>query len=69
VVDLKRALRFARSTADPLLLFRVGPALLAVSEDPTLADETRALAVAVRESLAEERLRRSFAESNSRPGG
>src|SRR5262249_43744739 len=63
VVDLKRALRFARSTGDPLLFLRVSTALLALSDDAQLAEETRALAAAVRESLTEERLRRSFAES------
>ena len=63
MVDLKRALRFARSTGDPLLFLRVSTALLALSDDAQLAEETRALAAAVRESLTEERLRRSFAES------
>jgi hypothetical protein len=63
VVDLKRALRFARSTRDPLLFLRVSPALLALSDDAQLAEETRTVAAAVRESLTEDRLRRGFAES------
>jgi DNA-binding SARP family transcriptional activator len=67
IADLRRALAHARGTGDPALFLRVAPALLALAGDDGLANETRALAARVTQSLPEGELRRGFAAITAAP--
>jgi DNA-binding SARP family transcriptional activator/tetratricopeptide (TPR) repeat protein len=65
VADLRSAMRHARGMGDPALFLRVVAALLALDGDDTIAAEARAVLTRVTRALPDDRLRRSFLDSET----
>ena len=63
IVDARRSVAVARSTADPLLLLNTLDTLLTLAGDDTSADEARALEMRISSTLPSEMIRQRFSDS------
>ncbi len=63
IVDARRSVAVARSTADPLLLLNALDTLLTLAGDDTSADEARALEMRISSTLPSEMIRQRFSDS------